>query len=71
MPSTQSRSATNRDDRDAKAFGGAEIVEQPRLEGSALSEVERKMLYFSQSGVTLLNMSEVTDLRPPTIVLRS
>ena len=61
MPSTQSRSATNRDCRDAKEFIVAEIVEQARLEGSALSEVERTMLYFSESGWTLPDMSEMAD----------
>jgi hypothetical protein len=47
--------------RDAKEFVVAEIVEQARLEGSALSEVERKMLYFSESGWALPDMAEVAD----------
>jgi len=47
--------------RDAKEFVVAEIVEQVRLEGSALSEAERKMLYFSESGWTLPDMAEVVD----------
>jgi hypothetical protein len=47
--------------RDAKEFVVAEIVEQARLEGEALSEVERKMLYFSETGWTLPDIAEVAE----------
>jgi hypothetical protein len=47
--------------RDAKKFVVAEIVEQARLEGKALSQVEHKMLYFSESGWTLPDIAEVAD----------
>jgi hypothetical protein len=39
----------------------ARIVEEANREGVPLSEVERKMLYFSETGWTLPNMKEVNE----------
>lgn len=37
--------------REAKEFLISKIVAEAQLEGIPLSEIERKMLYFSESGV--------------------
>ena len=47
--------------REAKEFLVARIVEEANREGIPLSEVERKMLYFSETGWTLPNMMEVNE----------
>ena len=47
--------------REAKEFLVARIVEEANREGVPLSEVERKMLYFSETGWTLPNMMEVNE----------
>jgi hypothetical protein len=47
--------------REAKEFLVAQIVEEAQREGVALSEVERKMLYFTESGWTLPDMMDVND----------
>ena len=47
--------------REAKEFLIARIVEEARREGVPLSEVERKMLYFSETGWTLPDMMQVSD----------
>lgn len=44
--------------REAKEFLIAEILEEARLQGTSLTELERKMLYFSESGWTLPDMAE-------------
>jgi hypothetical protein len=46
--------------REAKDYLAGEIVEEAQREGIALSEVERKMLYFSETGWTLPEMDEVS-----------
>src|SRR5580698_3986967 len=45
--------------REAKEFLASKIVEQAELENSPLSEIERKMLYFSERGWTLPDIMEV------------
>ena len=47
--------------REAKEFLVARIVEEARREGVPLSEVERKMLYFSETGWTLPDMMQISD----------
>jgi hypothetical protein len=47
--------------RDAKEFVVARIVEEAASEGVPLSEIERKMLYFSETDWTLPDFSEVSD----------
>ncbi|HEX9223316.1 MAG TPA: hypothetical protein VF860_08290 [Candidatus Acidoferrales bacterium] len=48
-------------ERDAKECLVSKIVEEAQREGVALSEVERKMLYFSETGWTLPDIMEVND----------
>jgi hypothetical protein len=45
--------------REAKVFLASRIAEEADREGIPLSEVERKMLYFSRTGWTLPDMEEV------------
>ncbi len=45
--------------RDAKEFLIGQIVDQAKRQGVALSDVERKMLYFSETGWTLPDIEEV------------
>jgi hypothetical protein len=47
--------------RDAKEFLVNKIVEEAEREGVLLSDVERKMLYFSETGWTLPDMMEVNE----------
>ena len=47
--------------RDAKEFLVARIVEESEREGISLSEIERKMLYFSETGWTLPDIWEVNE----------
>jgi hypothetical protein len=47
--------------RDAKEFLVSRIVAESQREGVSLSEVERKMLYFSESAWTLPDIAEVND----------
>ena len=46
--------------RDAKDFLAGKIVEEAQREGAPLTEVERKMLYFTETGWTLPDMKEVS-----------
>jgi len=46
--------------RDAKDFLAGKIVEEAEREGAPLTEVERKMLYFTETGWTLPDMKEVS-----------
>jgi len=46
-------------EKEAKEFLVAEIVAEACRKGTPLSEIERKMLYFTESGWTLSDMSEV------------
>lgn len=48
-------------DREAKEFVVAKIVEEAQREGVSLSEVERKMLYFSETDWTLPDIMAVSD----------
>jgi hypothetical protein len=48
-------------DREAKEYLVSKIVEEAQREGVALSEVERKMLYFAESGWTLPDIMEVNE----------
>lgn len=48
-----------RTEREAKEFLIQRIVEQARREGQTLTELEHKMLYFSESGWTLPEMSDI------------
>ena len=47
--------------RDAKEFLISRIVTEAQREGSPLSEIERKMLYFSETGWTLPDAMDVSD----------
>jgi predicted dithiol-disulfide oxidoreductase (DUF899 family) len=47
--------------RDAKEFLIARIISTAQNEGAPLSEVERKMLYFSETAWTLPDMVETND----------
>ena len=49
------------DAREAKEFLVARIVQQADREGVTLSEVERKMLYFSETAWTLPDSLEVNE----------
>lgn len=49
------------DAREAKEFLVSSIVGEAQRENVPLSEVERKMLYFSETGWTLPNIMEVND----------
>lgn len=46
--------------RDAKEYLIGRILAQAKLDGVNLSEVERKMLYFSETGWTLPDMKEAS-----------
>lgn len=48
--------------RDAKEFLIGKIVEQAQRGGIALTDVERKMLYFSEAGWTLPDISVVNTV---------
>ncbi len=45
--------------REAKVFLASRIADEADREGIPLTEIERKMLYFSESGWTLPDMTEV------------
>jgi len=47
--------------RDAKEFLVSRIITESEREGVPLSEVERKMLYFSETAWTLPDIAEVND----------
>jgi hypothetical protein len=47
--------------REAKEFLASEIAEEAQREGIAFSEIERKMLYFSETGWTLPDMMDIYD----------
>ena len=47
--------------REAKEFLISQIVEEAQREGTPLSEVERKMLYFTESGWTLPDIMKVNE----------
>ena len=49
-----------RTERKAKEYLAGRIVEEARREGTPLTEVERKMLYFTESGWTLPDMMAVS-----------
>jgi hypothetical protein len=46
---------------EAKEFLVAQIVNEAQSEGAPLSEIERKMLFFTESGRTLPDMADVYD----------
>src|SRR5579863_4646226 len=48
-------------DREAKEFLISRIVEEARRENVVLSETERKMLYFSETGSTPPDMATVSE----------
>jgi hypothetical protein len=48
--------------REAKEFLASRIVEEAVRECTPLSEVERKMLYFSETDWTLPDIDTVSDL---------
>jgi hypothetical protein len=48
-------------EREAKEYLAGRIVEEARREGTPLTEVERKMLYFTESGWTLPDMIAVGE----------
>jgi hypothetical protein len=49
------------DDREALDFIASQIADQAQRDGVPLSEVERKMLYFSETAWTLPDILEVSD----------
>jgi hypothetical protein len=46
--------------RDAKVYLASKIAEEAEREGTPLTEIERKMLYFSEAGWTLPGMMAVS-----------
>jgi hypothetical protein len=46
--------------RDAKEYLVGKIAAEAELEGKPLSEIERKMLYFSETGCTLPDIGKST-----------
>lgn len=50
-----------RTEREAKEYLAGRIVDEARRDGTPLSEVERKMLYFTESGWTLPDMVAVNE----------
>lgn len=48
-------------EREAKEYLAARIVEEAKHGGTPLTEVERKMLYFTESGWTLPDMMAVNE----------
>ena len=50
-----------RSGREAKEYLVSRIVAEAQRENVSLSEVERKMLYFSESGWTLPDMTAVSE----------
>jgi hypothetical protein len=57
MPPVQSPESV----RNAMVFLASRIAEEAEREGLPLTETERKMLYFSETGWTLPDMPEVND----------
>jgi hypothetical protein len=49
------------DDREALDFVASQIAEQAQRDGVSLSEVERKMLYFSETAWTLPEILDVSE----------
>jgi len=47
--------------RAAKDYLAGQIVDEARRQGLVLTEVERKMLYFSETGSTLPDMMKVSE----------
>ena len=47
--------------REAKIFLASRITEEAELQGLPLSDIERKMLYYAESGWTPADMTEVND----------
>ncbi|MGD0630071.1 MAG: hypothetical protein ABR987_11990 [Terracidiphilus sp.] len=50
-----------RTEREAKEYLAGRIVEEAKREGAPLTEVERKMLYFTESGWTLPDIMAVNE----------
>ena len=50
-----------RDAREAKEFLISKIVAEAQRENAPLSETERKMLYFTESGWTLPDITQVNE----------
>lgn len=48
--------------RDAKEFLISRIISEAQIENVPLTDIERKMLYFSETGWTLPDMGEVSDI---------
>ena len=48
-------------EREAKEYLVGEIAQEAARQGRPLGDIERKMLYFSESGWTLPNMAEVAE----------
>jgi hypothetical protein len=48
-------------ERTAKEFLVSRILEEAQREGVPLSDIERKMLYFSETGWTLPDIMDVSD----------
>lgn len=48
--------------RDAKEFISSRLIAESQLEGVLLSDVERKMLYFSETGWTLPDIEEASAI---------
>lgn len=57
---TLPKSASFRTIREAKDFLACSIAGQAELDGNPLTEIERKMLYFTETGWTLPDMKEVS-----------
>ncbi|MDW5265810.1 MULTISPECIES: hypothetical protein [Acidobacteriaceae] len=48
--------------RNAKEFLISRIITEAQLEGVSLSHIEQKMLYFSETGWTLPDITEASDI---------
>src|SRR5436309_14122782 len=59
--STIRRMNAVRDAREAKEFLISKIVAEAQRENAPLSEIERKMLYFTESGWTLPDIMQVSE----------
>jgi hypothetical protein len=58
--STRRKAAVFRTIQEAKDFLASSIAEEAQRDGTPLTEIERKMLYFTETGWTLPDMKEVS-----------
>ncbi len=61
LPASKRSSTSFHTVKDAKEFLVGRILEQPDREGAPLTEVERKMLYFTERHAQIDGMSAISD----------